>query len=209
MEMVNNRFARRSKIMYDRKAPKYDRTLDGKFTARYKREMLKRLTVKDGEKVLDVGCGNGVLINGIACKAKVRAHGVDISPGMIDECKKRAPHIDFRVSEAETLPFSDNEFDVVTMCCVLHHINEPEKFFSEVRRVLKPGGRLVIGDPWFPTPIKQFVEYVVFPIHNAGDKQIFTHSEMKNLFEQGGFSVTEVYSKGFVHILTGQANKGA
>jgi len=196
------KFAKRSQIKYDKKAPKYDKTIDGQYTAKFKRKLIETITVSDNEKVLDVGCGNGTLICGISKKAKIHAHGVDISPKMIDECRARHPHINFKVSVADELPFGENEFDVVTMCCVLHHLDEPQKFFDEVKRILKPGGRLIISDPYYPPPLKQFAEWVVFPIHNAGDKQLFTHNEFRRFFDENGFTVTDTYNRGNVQTIT-------
>lgn len=195
------KFAKLSQVKYDKKAPKYDKTIDGHYTAKFKKKLLETISVSDGEKVLDVGCGNGTLISGISRLAKIHAFGVDISPKMIDECRVRHPHIDFQVSVADELPFDDNEFDVVTMCCVLHHLDEPQKFFAEVRRILKPGGRLIVSDPWYPPPLKQFAEWVVFPIHNAGDKQLFTRSEFKKFFLENDFSITGTYQRGNVQTI--------
>ncbi|MCL2357148.1 MAG: methyltransferase domain-containing protein [Defluviitaleaceae bacterium] len=199
------KFEKLSRAKYDKKAPKYDRTIDGHYCARFKRKLVETISVSDGEKVLDVGCGNGTLIGWISQKAKIQAFGVDISAKMIDECRVRHPHIDFNVSLADSLPFGDNEFDVITMCCVLHHLDEPQKFFPEVKRVLKPGGRLIISDPWYPPPFKQFAEYVVFPIHNAGDNKLFTRTQFKNFFTENGFSVLNTYYRGDVQTIIGLA----
>ncbi|MCL1844515.1 MAG: class I SAM-dependent methyltransferase [Defluviitaleaceae bacterium] len=195
------KFAKLSQAKYDKKAPKYDKTIDGHYTAKFKRKLLEAITVSDGEKVLDVGCGNGTLICAISRKAKIHAYGVDISPKMIDECRARHPHIDFQVSVADELPFADNELDVVTMCCVLHHLDEPQNFFAEARRVLKTGGRLIVSDPWYPPPFKQFTEWIVFPLHNAGDKQLFTHKEFRDFFVENDLPVTETYYRGNVQTI--------
>lgn len=203
-----NKYAKRSREKYDEMARGYENTADGRFTAKFRRMICEMLDVRDGEAVLDAGCGNGGLIDGLSRKAEIRAFGVDISPKMIEVCRAGFPHVDFRESVAEALPFEDGVMDIVIICCALHHLAEPEKFFAEARRVLRPGGRLVVGEIWLPPLAKQFMQYIVFPIHNAGDNALFTRRSLANLFTANGFSVTQSHYSGFKQILTGQREGG-
>ncbi len=80
-------------------------------------------------KVLDLGCGDGSLVK--ACiDAGIQAKGIDICDG-----------VDF---EADRLPFDDGEFDIAIMYSLLEHLQHPGNLLSETRRVLKPGGKLVV-----------------------------------------------------------------
>jgi len=188
---------------YDSIAQNYDDSPDGKFTARFKEKILEFCKVSNGEIVLDVGCGNGSLINAINKKGDIQAYGIDISPNMISECRKRYSDITFNTSTGEKLDFSKNNFDVITICCVLHHLNNPQKFFEEAQRVLKPGGVLIVGDPWFPFGVRHLVDWVVSPLVKAGDNKIFSHAQLRQLFLTNGFEITETYKKGFVQIVKG------
>jgi ubiquinone/menaquinone biosynthesis C-methylase UbiE len=190
-----------SKENYDKIASTYDETFDGKFTKSYKAIMAEMVTPKPGDTVLDVGCGNGSLIAAISKKADISAFGVDISPKMIDECQKRYPHISFKVSSGELLPFDDAMFDCVMMCCVLHHLHTPETFFSEANRILKPGGTLIIGEPWMPVIARQVTDYIVSPLIKAGDNKLFTHKRFKSLFLNNGFTFETVFRKEFKQII--------
>jgi demethylmenaquinone methyltransferase/2-methoxy-6-polyprenyl-1,4-benzoquinol methylase len=69
---------------------------------------------------------------------------VDFSPGMIAEGRRKHKNIEFVEADAEKLPFGDNEFDAVTISFGLRNVNDPKAALSEMYRVLKPGGRLVI-----------------------------------------------------------------
>ena len=189
---------------YNSIAQSYDTSFDGKFTAKFKTKLLELCSVSHGDVVLDVGCGNGSLINGISEKANIQAYGVDISPNMIEECQKTYPNINFAVSNGEGLEFEDSSIDLLTICCVLHHLNNPQNFFAEAYRVLKPGGILIVAEPWFPFGLRQFVDYVVSPIMKAGDNKMFTHSRLKRLFTDNGFSRTEFHKKGYRQILQGR-----
>ena len=100
-----------------------------------------------GKKVLDVGSGNGYVLSRYATEG-AQVFGVDITETGIDLCNKRFGHMgltgDFRVADAQRLPFDDNTFDCVCSMGVLHHVPDTEKAVAEVFRVLKPGGRLIV-----------------------------------------------------------------
>ena len=100
-----------------------------------------------GKRVLDVGCGNGFVLSRYA-RAGARVTGVDITEAGIELCKKRfALHGlagEFHVAPAERLPFSAESFDCVCSMGVLHHVSDVSAAVGEIRRVLVPGGRLII-----------------------------------------------------------------
>jgi ubiquinone/menaquinone biosynthesis C-methylase UbiE len=186
---------------YDKLASTYDESFDGRFTAKFKEKMLKMCDVSHGDKVLDVGCGNGSLINAIKQKENVEAYGVDISPNMIAECKKQYAGINFTVSSGESLPFDQNSFNAITICCVLHHLHNAGNFIHEAHRVLQIGGIVLIGEPWLPIIIRQFFDFIFSPLYKAGDNKIFSHKKLKHLLTNNQFEIVEVYKKGFMQII--------
>jgi len=100
-----------------------------------------------GKKVLDVGSGNGYVLSKYATEG-AEVYGVDIAPASISLCQKRFEYLglesDFRVADAQRLPFEDNTFDCVCSMGVLHHVPDTQKAIDEIKRVLKPGGRLIV-----------------------------------------------------------------
>ena len=186
---------------YDSIARDYDSTYEGKFTVKFKQKTLEMCDVSNGYRVLDVGCGNGSLISSIRQKGNIEAYGIDISPNMIDECRNRYDGINFDVSSGEKLGFDDGYFDMVTICCVLHHLNDPKKFFAEARRVLKHNGVLIVSEPWQPFPAKQIVDYILSPLLRAGDNKLFSRKRLNRLFIDCGFSITDQYEKEFMQIV--------
>lgn len=102
--------------------------------------------VKDGDRVLDLGCGSGRLIEILKDK-KINYVCLDSSEKLIEIAKKNYPGYNFLVGEALNLPFPENSFDKVFSIRVLPHIPSNEfrlKFMKEVKRVLKPKGLLIL-----------------------------------------------------------------
>jgi ubiquinone/menaquinone biosynthesis C-methylase UbiE len=113
------------------------------------REMKRNIRSRD--TVLDVGCGEGTKIAQLAGNRK-GVYGIDISRTGIARAKKQYPSIDFRTADSEELPYADNFFDVVLTCFVLEHVDNAEKVLSEIMRVTKPGGKIMLICPNFASP---------------------------------------------------------
>ncbi len=94
-----------------------------------------------GERILDVGCGNGVLADQLSNKGEVTACDILID----DKTVKALPHIHFREAAIENLPFDDGEFETVTCTHTIEHIRDVSKAISELKRVA--GKRLIIAVP--------------------------------------------------------------
>jgi ubiquinone biosynthesis O-methyltransferase len=111
--------------------------------------ILELLGDVSGRKVLDVGCGDGDFALELARRGAV-VTGVDASAAMIDAAKRRASQhnaeITFQVATAEQLPFPAEQFDVVTAITILCFVEDASPVFREIARLLRPGGRLVIGE---------------------------------------------------------------
>ena len=103
-----------------------------------------------GSDVLDIGCGDGTFAMSLRERG-ARIRGVDASPAMIDAAMKRAAVVQadgamFQVGRAQRLPFDDDSFDIVVAKTILCFVKDPTDAFAEMARVLRPGGRLVIGE---------------------------------------------------------------
>jgi len=138
--------ARQSRVnaMFDAAARHYDRierVMSFGTGQRYRREALTRASVRSGMRVLDVGCGTGLLTAQAAAITGPRGRVVAIDPsaGMLNQALALgAPQAVRGVGDA--LPFHDAAFEVVSMGYALRHVADLERAFREFRRVLKPGG---------------------------------------------------------------------
>ncbi|WP_199486326.1 methyltransferase domain-containing protein [Actinomadura logoneensis] len=98
--------------------------------------------------VVDVGCGTGRAVAELAERG-VRATGVDLDEQMIAVARTRHPDADFRVASAEALPLPDASVDGYRADKVFHALHDPAEALTEARRVLTPGGRVVLlGQDW-------------------------------------------------------------
>lgn len=103
--------------------------------------------VKGGRpRILDVGCGTGANLELLAHYGE--AEGVDISPDALAFCRARGLE-NVRLGSAETLPYADNSFDLVTALDVVEHLDDDLVGLKEMRRVLKRGGRALLFVPAF------------------------------------------------------------
>lgn len=103
--------------------------------------------IREGQAALDVACGTGILTRVIAERVgnSGLVVGVDANPGMLSVAKRITPEVDWREGYAESLPSEDNSFDAVLCQFGLMLFSSPEEALQEMRRVLKPGGKLVVA----------------------------------------------------------------
>ncbi len=132
---------------YSRLAVDYDRRWSF-YTEATTRETLDRMTPMDTGTVLDVGCGTGVLLHKLANRfPQLELTGVDPVPQMLEQARQRVTEATTLARAwAESLPFHDAAFDRVVSCNMFHYIRDPVTALSEMTRVLRPGGELVITD---------------------------------------------------------------
>ncbi|GAB5452912.1 MAG: methyltransferase domain-containing protein [Halioglobus sp.] len=103
--------------------------------------------IKQGQRVLDVACGTGVLSRELATRTTSSGGvtGLDPNCGMLALAKERSPAIDWQEGVAESLPFTDESFDAVVSQFGLMFFVDREKAIREMLRVLSPGGRMVVA----------------------------------------------------------------
>lgn len=99
-----------------------------------------------GERFLDIGCGTGAFTRHLA-RLGLEGIGLDLSLDNVLTASPELPEFEFVTGDSETLPFSDEQFDIVIFSGILHHLTSMHEALAEGYRVLKPGGRLFAYDP--------------------------------------------------------------
>ena len=131
----------------------YDQTL-GKIKRHH--EMLNIVVevskVKDGDHILDIGCGTGLLSLKFLEAAECTITGIDLSEDMLNIWKDRIEklnlqnRVNIKLMNAEKMDFEDSTFDIIASTVTLHHVKNKQPTLNKIYRLLKPGGRFVIGD---------------------------------------------------------------
>jgi 2-polyprenyl-6-hydroxyphenyl methylase/3-demethylubiquinone-9 3-methyltransferase len=157
--------------------------------------------VTGGERLLDVGCGDGALT--VLVKDKYRkVYGVDISAEAIARAKERGVEA-VRVNlNSETLPFEAGYFDTVSCLDVIEHVFDPRVLIREIYRVLRPGGEGFLSTP--NIRFLRFLQSIIlagrFPktsgdstLYDGGHIHFFTFKDIELLLQGAGFRVSAKY----------------
>jgi len=142
------------------------------------------------ERALDLGVGDGRLSSALQA---AKLTGVDVSQVALDRARTRLPDAELvRVDPDEPLPFPDNTFDLVACIETLEHIRDVQLALSEIRRVLRPGGRLALTTPasarW--RVLLRGVEHPFSPHLRS-----FTRRSLRSTLEAMGFQIIELYTR--------------
>jgi ubiquinone/menaquinone biosynthesis C-methylase UbiE len=147
-----------------------------------------------GMEVLDVGCGTGRLIERLAGRGAV-VSGTDVAQGVLEVARSRLSETeaDLRIADAEEgLPWMDRSFDAVTLTGVYHHFTRPGRALAEIRRVLRGGGRLLMVDACFFTPLRQVMNAALVVHPRAGDFRFYGPRSASQALSSAGLHVTLV-----------------
>jgi ubiquinone/menaquinone biosynthesis C-methylase UbiE len=177
--------------------------------AEYDKHIVSVLRLNDSNRVLDLGCGTGVLTRMIAdrlnAEAGGKAIGIDAAAKMIKVARKKRATVNcaFEVMAAESLSYEDASFDAVVSSLFFHHVQMDlkEKALSEAFRVLRPGGRLVIADMHVPvTWMGSLVSHVsrwFFMQPQIGEN---IRGVLPDLIEKAGYQRPEIIATYFGYI---------
>ena len=154
-----------------------------------------------GMRVLEVGCGTGEFTRRVA-PVGARLVALDLSSDLLARARAKAEAVaQFVRGDAQALPFADGTFDVVYGCSILHHL-DVDVALREIRRVLRPGGRLVFSEPNLVNP-QVFVMFNCGPLKArfgvSPNEMAFTGRTITRLLRGSGFIRFEVTYFDFVH----------
>lgn len=157
------------------------------------RETLARAKLAPRDRVLDVGCGTGALLHRLSeRRGDVELYGVDAVPAMLEIARRRLPSaVLLCAGWGERLPFAAEQFDVVVSCNMFHYIREPVLALQEMRRVMRPGGRLLITD-WCDDFVTCRICDVFLRLFSSAHFKTYRSRECVRLLEDAGQSGVNV-----------------
>ncbi len=173
------------------------------------------------EKVLDLGCGNGRLLE-ILKNKEIDYFGIDISEKLIEMTKEKYPGAKFQRADVFNLPFANNFFDKIYAIRIFHHIPSQKlrlQFLKEARRVLKPGGFLIltVWNVWSPKYRKNLLGLIKYGFLKVIGRtrldfkdafipwgltegrvlryfHFFTKRELRKIFQKSDFKIKKIWT---------------
>ncbi|AFZ61220.1 class I SAM-dependent methyltransferase [Anabaena cylindrica FACHB-243] len=144
------------------------------------------------ETILDVACGTGeferLLLDECSLQQIV---GVDISDKMLAIAKQKCrayPQVSFQIASASNLPFDNDSFDVIVSANSFHYFDDPLAALKEMRRVLKPDGKVIILD-WCRDYLVCKICDIILKVFDPAHKQCYTQNEFHCLLEDADFAI--------------------
>ncbi|ROO23128.1 class I SAM-dependent methyltransferase [Salinisphaera orenii] len=157
------------------------------------RETIARLPLRAEDRLLDVGCGTGALLYHLSTShPATQLVGLDPVPEMLAVARRKiSSDIALHEGWAEQLPFADAQFDVVVSCSMFHYVARPLDALIEMRRVLRPGGQLVLTD-WCGDYLmcRLFERYQRLRAH-AHARTYRTH-ECARMLKESGYTAVQI-----------------
>ncbi len=153
---------------------------------------MEYLGVRPGQQLLDIGCGPGLLLEQ-ALEYGAGAWGIDVSATALALAGKRVPGAHVQVCNAEELCFADASFDCITCIGTFEHFLDGDRALAEIRRVLKPGGKICIMVPNSRT-LKWQIEGELLKLHDKdSNERAAPLEEWREIFLRNRFTIDAIH----------------
>jgi ubiquinone/menaquinone biosynthesis C-methylase UbiE len=161
-------------------------------------EIISFLPSKKDTKILDCGCGTGILLKDLD-KLYKSSCGLDISYEMLSDAQNGVCESDLIVGDIETLPFSEGSLDVIVCRGSLHHVPLPQKALNEIHKSLKKGGSLVISEPCIDSIIIRFIRKILYKKSNkfGENHKAFASIDLEEMLNTSGFTIEKTKPLGY------------
>ena len=161
--------------------------------------VLEALGSPEGERVLEIGCGPGVLLQRVLAAGTRFAAGLDHSPDMLALCMARnqdaiaGERLQLKLGDAAEIPWPDESFTAAVAANMFFFLYDPAKALRELHRVLTPGGRLVIATVAGPLPAASLRNWWLYPPMGPA-LNVHTDEQMRAMLTKAGFTDIDIHS---------------
>ncbi|MBD2106313.1 class I SAM-dependent methyltransferase [Nodosilinea sp. FACHB-13] len=177
---------------YARLAPWYDRRWSFYVDATVQ-ETMHRLELNSHERILDLGCGTGTLIQCLLrLNPETEIIGLDPSAEMLNVARQKLPKsVELRIGSADNIPFPNESFDLVISTNAFHYFRHPYQAIQEVKRVLGPNGHLVITD-WCDDYLTCRICDIFLRLFNRAHFRTYGTSECQRMLQDEGLAKVSI-----------------
>lgn len=154
------------------------------------RQVIETAGIGSNDTVLDVACGPGLITCAVANVAR-QVTGIDITPAMIEEARKRQrsvglTNMDWKVGDVLPLPFPGSSFSAVITRYSFHHFLDPEAVLTEMVRICQPGGRVAVVDVFTSTPEQAEAYNRMEKLRDPSHTRALSLAELTGMFHDTG-----------------------
>lgn len=177
---------------YAHLAPQYDRRWSFYVNATVQ-ETMHRLDLNSYERILDLGCGTGTLIQHLLHLApEMEIVGLDPSAEMLNIARQKlSKSVELRIGSADSIPFPNETFDLIISTNAFHYFRNPSQAIQEAKRVLKPNGHLVITD-WCDDYLTCRICDVFLRLFNRAHFRTYGVSECQKMLQNEGLTKVSI-----------------
>ncbi len=143
------------------------------------------------DRVLDIDCGKASLLSAVAeHKTEVEVYGIESDQDKIKAGSRRLKERGRLMHcDSEIIPWEEDYFSLLMSVNKFKNYSHPEKVLAEIKRVLKPGGYLVLADSWRMAPVRVAINFIAKA--KKDNVKLYSQTKLKGLLEQDGFKVNE------------------